>query len=701
VRAVTGEADERQSTAVERPAPVEGLRFRPDVQGLRTIAVVLVVVFHSGVGLPGGFLGVDVFFVISGFVIGRLLLAEQTATGKIALGRFYARRVRRLLPALAAVLIFVALFSIVATSPLGDLRSTIGHVGVGAAFYVANFALLIFQKNGYFDLAATSNPLLHTWTLAVEEQFYLVFPLLLIVLGRVFGRRRASRRAFVIAIGLLAAVSFVAGAILSGSLVIGSGDVATRARLAFYSSPTRAWEFLVGVLVALAGPAIGRIGPRLAPVLGTVGLAMIAGAGVWLSEASPTPGVITLVPVAGAALVIAAGARQGQWVARLLSTSPAVWIGDRSYGWYLWHWPFMVFARFSFPTMSSWAILAVGVAALIPTEISYRWLEQPIRRGTGWSGRRVVGLAALCSGTAAVCLVALWSVPSIATAGTEPVERSRRPVIDMPRSCLSAARGDDRDQEVHCTWTVAHPRGKIVLVGDSHAAALGPVMASVATGAGYDLSLAYRTGCAVASVERVYDDARQVEACREFVDTTMHRLRSSPPDLVVLAARQDAYVRADTVPLRDRVTGEVGRTESAKANLWERGLVRTLRQLDERHIPSAVVATVPQLAPFDLDLCPAWRLWLRPSSCARTLSRAKVDEFRRAGLTATRDAVRQVPTARLIDFADDLCLPDSCSTYRDGEWIYKDANHVSQYGASTLAPRIEADVLPMAQATAD
>jgi peptidoglycan/LPS O-acetylase OafA/YrhL len=691
---MTREVDAPRQAAAPAPDSAGRPRFRYDVQGLRTVAVALVVVFHSGVGLPGGFLGVDVFFVISGFVIGRLLLAEQEATGRIALGRFYSRRIRRLLPALTAVLVFVALFSIVGTSPLGDLRSTIGHVGVGAAFYVANFALLLFQPQGYFDVDATSNPLLHTWTLAVEEQFYLVFPLLLIVLGRIFGRGRSARRAFLFGIAAVAVLSFVAGAILSGSLPAGSGDALVSARLAFYSSPTRAWEFLVGVLVAMAGPAVVRIGARSAAALGAAGLAMIVGAGIWIGEASPTPGFTTLLPVAGAALVIVAGGREARGVGRLLSSAPAVWIGDRSYGWYLWHWPFMVFARFSFPAMSPWAVLAVGVAALVPTEISYRWLEQPIRRGAGWSGRRVVGLAAACSGVATVCLVALWTVPSVATAGTAQVERSREPVIAMPESCLWSARGDDADQEVHCTWTVPKPRGKIVFVGDSHAAALGPVMASVATRAGYELSLAYRTGCPVASVERLYADSTKTEACRSFVETTVDRLVLAPPDLVVLAARQAEYVRADTFPLRDPVSGDVARTGAAKARLWERGLARTLRRLDARGIPSVVVATVPQLAPFDLELCPAWRLWIRPSSCARTVSRASVDEFRRASLAATRRAVDGVPTARLVDFADDLCLPRSCSTYRDGRWIYKDSNHVSQYGASTLAPRIGKVVLP-------
>lgn len=686
-----------QEATVESPSRVDELRFRSDVQGLRTIAVALVVIYHSGVGLPGGFLGVDVFFVISGFVIGRLLIAEQQATGTIALGRFYARRIRRLLPALAAVLVFVALFSVVATSPLGDLRRTIGQVGVGAAFYAANFALLIFHQNGYFDLDTTSNPLLHTWTLAVEEQFYLVFPLLVLGLGRIFGRAHKTRRAFAICIGVLAVLSFVGGAVLSGSVTVGSGDGAVHARLAFYSSPTRAWEFLVGVLVALVGSAFGRVPPKVTAGLGVVGLAAILGAGIWIGDASPTPGMTTLIPVAGTALVIMAGERRSDYVARVLSTAPLVWIGDRSYGWYLWHWPLMVFALFSFPTMPTWAVLAVGVAALVPTEVSYRFLEQPIRRSSAWTGRRAVQLAGICSGGAAVFLVALWMLPSIATPGRAQIERSRRPVIDFPRSCVSTSRLGVEQSEVHCTWTVANPRGKIVLVGDSHAGALAPVMASVAKGSGYELSVAYRTGCPFAGVDRVYSDRRQTTACRQYVDSTMDRIMLSEPDLVVLASRESLYVRADTFPLEDAVTGVVARTGPDKAALWQDGLSRTLQRFSAGGIPSVVVATVPQLSPFDLELCPAWRLWIRPSSCARTVSRGSVDEFRHAGLTATRRAVESVPMAHLVDFADDLCLPDRCSTYRDGGWIYKDSNHISQYGASTLAPRIGADVLPVAR----
>lgn len=667
--------------------------FRADVQGLRTVAVALVVIYHSGVGLPGGFLGVDVFFVISGFVIGRLLLAEQAATGRIALGRFYARRIRRLVPALTAVLVFVAVVSVAATSPFGEVRRMIGVVGIGAVFYGANIALLTVGQDGYFDLDATTNPLLHTWTLAVEEQFYLVLPLLLIALGAIGRRRGRPARVVVVGVASVAVASFLAGAVLSGSVRWGSDDALVFSRLAFYSAPTRMWEFLAGVFLALLGSRLGRIGARAAVGCGAVGLAAIGGAANLLTETTPTPGWTTMVPVVGAACVIVAGAGRPNVISRGLSGRGMVWIGDRSYGWYLWHWPFMVFARFSFPTMSTWAVLAVGVAALVPTELSYRWLEQPIRRGTGWSGRRVVGLAAGCSGLAAAGLIVLWTVPAVGSAGTGQVERSLEPAFDLDRSCLTVGRDDEAGLNVHCTWPVPEPRGTIVFVGDSHAGALAEVMAATATRAGYELSVAYRPGCAFADVERVYSDRRRIEGCRDFLDTTLRRIELVPPDLVVMASRQDFYLRSDRFPLRDPVTDAVGRSEPTRAAIFERGLQRTLQRLSDRNIPAVVLATVPELAPFDLDLCPAWRLWVRPESCARTLPRAVVDEHRRVPLTATRAAVDRVDGVTLVDFADDLCPAGTCSSYRDGWWLYEDSNHLSRHGASTLAPRIEAEVL--------
>lgn len=673
-------------------------RFRYDIQGLRTIAVVLVVVFHSGVGLPGGFLGVDVFFVISGFVIGRLLFHEHESTGRIALGRFYARRVRRLLPALSAMLVFVAIVSVFGASPIGTLQSTIAKVGAGAALYVANFAMLIFQKNGYFALSETTNPLLHTWTLGVEEQFYLFFPLLLVCLGFVWRRRPTIRRAVVIVgVGLVALVSFVLGAAMNGTLVLPFVKVPVVGRAAFYSSPTRAWEFLIGVVAALIEPRLMNAAerfPRSFGALGIVGAGAIVWSGLFLDAQTATPGPTTLIPVLGAFSVIVGGVAGRNATSRMLSTPVAVWIGDRSYGWYLWHWPLIVFARTSFPTAPSGVLLAVAVAALIPTALSYRFIEQPTRKGSRWSGRRVVMLGLGCTAVALVFMAGLAAFPDIHSAGQAAVERSLERQGPQPKGCLVVQHDDDPRTEYHCDWSVPRPRGSIVLVGDSQAGMFADVLAKEATQAGYALNISYRPSCPFADVRRGGLDS--TVNCRAYYKRTMTALEITHPDLVVVASLQDAYVRQDGSTMTDPVTGKQAHTVAERAEIWRDGLTRTLKSLTHSGMRVAVISTIPQLSPFNISECPAWRLWIEPTSCNRTLSRKRVEAFRAPGWEATSQAVASVPNTHLVDFIDGLCSSVSCSTLRGDTWLYANSAHLSAAGAMALDRQFAQEVVPLA-----
>ena len=238
---------------------------RLDIQGLRALAVLLVVAYHAGLPLQGGFIGVDVFFAISGFVITRMLVGELAETGELRLARFYARRVRRLLPALAVLLVAVALVGTLA-SPIASQRVG-GLTGVWASIFAAN-AYLYNLGTGYFDLNASLDPLLHTWTLAVEEQFYLVFPALLLLGWRLRGRVGAT-----LLVALASGCSFYLA--LRFSQAYGLAGIAHPQRFAFYGSPTRAWEFGAGSLLALAAPLLGRLPWLLADGLGAAGLAWI------------------------------------------------------------------------------------------------------------------------------------------------------------------------------------------------------------------------------------------------------------------------------------------------------------------------------------------------------------------------------------------------------------------------------------------
>lgn len=670
--------------------------FRRDVQGLRAIAVALVIVFHSGLAPRGGFLGVDVFFVISGFVIGRLLLSEQSRTGRISLGRFYARRIRRLVPALATMLVFVAVASIVALGPVGPLREITRNTGIGAALYVANFAILRYQDVGYFDLGAANNPLLHTWTLGVEEQFYLVFPVFVLVLV-VLGRSRPRRMVW-IGFAVAAALSFALGAMLTGSVPVPVDLINPHGRFAFYASPTRAWEFLVGALVACVEPRVRRRAGPIPEAAVVVGIGAILGAAWFVTGTDATPGPTTLVPVLGTASVILGGAAGATVSQRLLGARPMVWIGDRSYGWYLWHWPFMVFARISFPLTSNWVILAVGVVALVPTMLSYRFIEQPIRHNASWLGWRVVPAGAAWGGLAALTLIAVVAWAPVPKAQAAELEAVTIPTVRSPDSCALFGSSDDPNAKYACTWRVPDARGQILVIGDSLAWAISDAMVTGSLRAGFDESLAFRPGCPFADVERLVADALTERNCRNFVDLSMALILKSRPNLVVLVSNQDAYVGEHGSVLRDPVTGRTGRTEASRAEIWTDGLTRTLRRLADRDIPTVVVATVPQLNPFDLQLCPAWRLWVDPLGCRRTISRSTIDEDQRAGRKATAAAVAAVSvSSRIVDFEDDLCSPTACSSYFRDRWTYRDQTHISTAGARLLIGRVVHEVIPFAR----
>ena len=391
------EASSGRHAARPADARIAALRYRPDVDGLRAIAVSLTILFHLDAAgrVPGGFVGVDVFFVISGFLITGLLL-RALETGTFSLLAFYERRVRRIVPALAALVALVLVAGWVLLLP-GDYR----QMGRSALWALGASSNLFFLDNtGYFDAAATSMPLLHTWSLGVEEQFYFVWPLLLLLLWK------ASRgRAYAIALGLLGVVvaSFVAN--------VRTIEVAPKD--AFFLLKTRAWELGAGGLLALS-PALGRGRALawLAEALPVAGLALIARAATTLSHEQPYPGWDALMPVLGAALIVYRSGRD-TLAGRLLAVRPLVFVGRISYSLYLVNWPLIVFWRLytngSKLTPTASATLA-GVSVALAWA-SWRWVEQPFRR-PALPRRAVFTRAAVVAGSVAL---AAWAV--VATDG--------------------------------------------------------------------------------------------------------------------------------------------------------------------------------------------------------------------------------------------------------------------------------------------
>ena len=361
------------------------------MEGLRAIAVLLVLVYHAGVGsVSGGFVGVDVFFVVSGFVITNQLLREVESTGRLSLMGFYGRRAKRLLPAAGLVLVVTAVGSWLLTSRVQWQQ--IGGDIVGAAVYVVNW-VFASRSVDYLAEDVEPSPVLHYWSLAVEEQFYLIWPVVIIVLLWVL-RRRAHRAAGPqglppretvvpqrrhLAIGLLLMI-------VLPSLVFSVVYTALRPSEAFFITPTRLWELGAGALVALGAGAWARWSPGWGAVLAWVGVAAVVASGFLVDTATPWPGYAALVPVLGTAAVIVGGYTHSRWSpAGLLGTAPMVWIGGLSYSLYLWHWPLLRFWDWQFGPPSVTVGLLIVAASVGPAWLSYRFVESPIRHAKSLS----------------------------------------------------------------------------------------------------------------------------------------------------------------------------------------------------------------------------------------------------------------------------------------------------------------------------
>jgi peptidoglycan/LPS O-acetylase OafA/YrhL len=683
--------------------------FRADIEGMRAVAVVLVVLGHAVPALVGGgFVGVDVFFVISGFLITGLLAAELDRRGRIRLAAFYGRRARRLLPAAVLVLLASLLLAYLAV-PRTRWAAT-GWDVVASALYVMNWRLA-GQAVDY--LAADDVPSLvqHYWSLAVEEQFYLLWPLLLVAVGalaRSRGRRWRS--------GLLAAgVGLVAVPSLVWSVLLSDAEPAR----AYFVTTTRLWELALGGVLAVCPGVARRVPGAVAAVLAWCGLAAIVAAALLFGAGPAYPGQLALVPTLGTVAVLAGGPTAGRWGPwRLLGLTPLRVAGALSYPLYLWHWPLLVAAEARFGPLSAPVALAVSASAAVPAWLTYRYVERPVRAspvlarfpalalrlgatctavgvvagllfqftvwpvpqgptsalpapvvaagGDPWSGRPAVGAAVL--GTRPRDDPAGAPVDRVEVVTPDPVGA----VEDRPDVWRHGCMGPPHSEEpLSCVYGVRDSDVTVALVGDSHAANWLPALQDVAGVRRWRVLTYVKAGCPFADVgQRLGGPA---DASCAGWNRRVRAALTGPerPDLVVTSGYR--------LDFRDRGASVAERDEAMAA-----GFRSALSGLAATGTPVVVVRDTPFFGIDAPDCVSANRRRLTRCAVPRT------EALDRSTGRAQRRAVSGLAHVDLVDLDDAICPTERCAAVIGGVLVYSDHNHLTASYVHTLAPRLDA-----------
>ena len=632
--------------------------YRPDIDGLRAVAVLAVVLHHLSAPLmPGGYVGVDVFFVISGYLITRIISREMEE-GTFTFTRFYERRARRIFPALFAVLavtLIAGYFLLLPSDYSGTLRGALGTL-----FFASNIVFWRDMAAGYF--AATDaglNPLLHTWSLAVEEQFYVFFPVLLLVCYRYFRRR-------IILILLGCAVVSLAGAALL---------VQTKSVAVFFLLPFRAWELLVGSLLALnAVPAIRSRALREA--VAGAGLLVILIACFLYNAKTTFPGLAALAPVLGAAAIMHSGASGPSIAGRLLQWRPVVYIGLISYSLYLWHWPLIVLTRYAMGMESITPYIPVLFAASLALgSLSYHFIEQPFRRGM-----RVTRKFVFSSSSVFTSILAMASVIGLMRGGFEARFNPEVVKLDQARSPqIPFANCDGKPIESACILGRYEGNPTMLLWGDSHMLAWMPALDKYAASQETRAVFANLSTC---PPMLGVDIAINAICSAQNLAVKNYLLANPEIKTVVMSAFWSAYFR-ENGPL----TAQTGNPPAKGIDAAKNALASTIQWLRDNGRRVVLVGPVPV---YDKSVPMALAL---DKTTDRTLLHTSVKEQHKKHASffevveGTKRRGGAVTSFRFLDPIEWLCA-EECMVMKDGIPLYRDSNHLSVAGAMALEGRL-------------
>ena len=651
-------------------APSRSPTFRPDIEGLRGIAVLIVVAYHCRIpGFSGGFVGVDVFFVLSGYLITGLLVGEAR-TSRLHLTEFYARRVRRLLPAAALTALATLVIGAFVLAPR-ELAFT-ARAARATALYMSN---VFFSLNAedYFAPDVSLDPMVHTWSLAVEEQFYLFWPLLILLGLQVW---RSGKVLVALLFGLTVA-----------SLGVCIWFTAHGGTFAFYQSPARAWEFGLGGLAAvLPRGRLAKLSSDWWLGLGWIGVLVILASGYAISANGGFPGWIALAPVLGtvAALVgVAESPHRG--VAAFLESAPLQLVGRLSYSWYLWHWPFLALAAVLFRDLSTVGRACVALASLGVAAVTHRFVENPIRFHPYLVKRPVTTLwlgAALTAGSLSAAFLSLWFASRLAgSPEMKPFAAAAEDIAGLPRAkCVSL--GDSPDVKT-CTYGAVSSPLSIVLFGDSHAIQWFDPLHRLADAHGWALTTMVKSGCPTTNVTLPGSSASAVDGCDAWREEAIRRIVALRP-LLVFIGNSNHYL-----------IGSRKMTHGAGVSLdaWRDGTRKTLTRLTAAGLRVVAMRDTPV---FDVDIptCLARSLrnpWLPGGSCVTD----KATSLNPAAFASELLGARDDPNVQFINLTDRLCRGDSCQTVEHGMIMYRDDNHLTGKFAEALAPELDAVLLPI------